>query len=464
MPTFNYITLAQARQQLANRLYDQTQTFWSAPELTTYILEALRTFNAYSSYWRGEFVFPLQPGVQWYDLPTLSTSLRPYTVTDQVLYPGIQYSLLEPSPTTVLNPWTGASLQFSADDLVSSLSRSRDLVQSLVGCTYTRHLIPATAGRTPLPDVTIDLRRVAYQPASASGYGIGAYGAGPYGISPSLSFRMFPEDTWALEAFKRRYLTTPAGIPKYYVQTTQPPLAFDTDRPPNAAGQYEVLTIDAGPALTVTSAPTTLNIPDDWTHLLKWATLADLLARDSNAADDIRAQYCTARVKMGVKMLETAPSVIAIRNQNSGATLRVDSIRSLDLYNRNWQSALPGFPAMIGLAGLNLLAVTPPPDSGPYSLMATVVRNAPLPTKDSDPIQCNRGDLDAILGYAQHIASFKQGGAEFLATMPLYDRFLHQCSNYSKKYDEIGEYATFLLGLAGLEEATNPRSTEESDS
>lgn len=454
--TFKYITLAAARQQLANRLYDSAQVFWSAAELTLYITEALRTFNAYASYWRGEFEIRPTSGVQWYDIPALTGSLRPYTVTDQVFYPYLQYSLLEPAPATVLNPWTGASLQFSADDLVQSLARSRDLVLAETGCTYVRRLVPAAAGRTQLSDRTIDLRRVAYLPATGSGYGIGAYGAGPYGISPALAFTMWPEDAWALEAFRRKSTLRAAGNPQYYTQSTQPPISFDTDRPPGSGGNYECLTIEAGADLSPATT-NTLAIPDDWTHILKWGTLGDLLMRDSNAADDTRAQYCLSRFKMGIKMLQSAPAIIGLRNQNTAATLQIDSVKDLDFYKRTWQSGAPGPPKNIGYAGLNLIAMSPIPDAGNYSFVASVVENAPVPVVDGDFVECNRGDLDAILGYAQHIASFKQGGAEFLATLPLYDRFLRQCSNYHLKYDELGEYTSFQLGLAQLQENRAPR-------
>lgn len=457
---FQYVKLGAARQQLANRLYDSGQVFWSPPELTRYIVEALRTFNAYAAYWRSDFEIRPQPGVQWYDIPALQNTLRAYTITDQLFYPDVQYALLEPAPATVLNPWTGASLQFSADDLVQSLARSRDLVLAETGCTYTRRLLPATAGRTQLSDLTIDLRRVAYIPAIGSGYGIGAYGAGPYGISASLAFTMWPEDAWALEAFRRKATTRPAGNPQYYSQSTQTPISFDADRPPGSGGNYECLTIEAGPSLTPTSN-VTLSIPDDWAHVLKWGVLADLLTRDSNSADDTRAQYAQSRFKMGMKLLQSAPSLIGLRNQNSGAVLQVEAVKTLDFFKRSWQSGFPGPPKSIGIAGLNLLALSPIPDAGPYSFVASVVENAPVPVADSDFVQVNRGDFDAVLGYAQHLASFKQGGAEFLATLPLYDRFLRQCSLYHLKYSELGEYTDFQMGLAQLQENAAPRTAPD---
>ena len=234
------------------------------------------------------------------------------------------------------------------------------------------------------------------------------------------------------------------------------------DAPPGSGGQYEVLTISTlGPSSSASNTTLPWLIPDDWTYLLKWGALADLLSRDSNARDPVRAQYCEQRYRMGLKLLTNAPALLAIRSANTAIALQVDSVRELDLYNVGWQAQVPGAPVSIAYAGLNLLAIIPPPDTGPYSLMATVVENAPVPVLDTDPVQVARDDLDVIIDYAQHLASFKQGGAEFMATAPLFKRFLQQATLYNSKLMEQGEFTSMLLGLAAGEEQNNPRTTVE---
>ncbi|MGH7182590.1 MAG: hypothetical protein ACREJN_11510, partial [Nitrospiraceae bacterium] len=82
---YTYLTLNQALSELADRLYDAHPTaspFWSDAEKTLYINEALRVWNAMTSYWRDSFTFNLTQGVTWYDIPTAAGSLRPMTVTD----------------------------------------------------------------------------------------------------------------------------------------------------------------------------------------------------------------------------------------------------------------------------------------------------------------------------------------------------------------------------------------------
>lgn len=455
MATYSYVTQAQAIQQIANRCYDPTQTFWTAAELALYLNEALYTWNALTSYWRGEFVFPSSPGSAWYDLTQLSNSLCPYTVTDASLYQLMQYHLLE--PPTGINPWPG-SLQFSASDFLNAVQRRRDELLSLTGCTIAQSLIPAVAGRIQLPDTVIDVRRMAYiqgVPFGAGGaYGAGLYGYGAYsGYAPFPVSTVWPEDTWAEQSFNRQYTILPAGIPLAYLMSAQPPISFDTDRPPAYLGSYELLTVNAGPALSA-STPSTLLIPDNWTPILKWGALADLLSREWDAQDLPRAKYCESRYRLGVAALLQAPQLLALRIGN--VPLQIDSVRNADLYNTGWQAAPQGPPVAAYQSGLNLLGLSPIPDAGPYSLMATVVQSAPLPVLAADPVQVSRDDLDVIIDYAQHIAAFKQGGAEFLQTLPLLQRFLKHAAVYNAKLLELGEFTSMLLGVSQMESGANP--------
>src|SRR5271170_1041229 len=145
---YNYTTLATVEQELSNRLYDSTQQFWTPAELLLYIQESLLTWNALTSYWRSDFLFPAIPLTFWYDLTQQTNSLVPFTITDAQLYQLIQYHLLEPA--VGINPWTGVSTQFTADDLLNAVQRRRDELLSTTNCTQTRRLVTATPGRISL--------------------------------------------------------------------------------------------------------------------------------------------------------------------------------------------------------------------------------------------------------------------------------------------------------------------------
>lgn len=438
MPTYSYLTFAQAKTELAQRLYDPSKQFWVDAELGLYLKESLRTWNALTSYWRNDFTFQSQSGVTWYDLTdatNLPNTLRPFTVFDTELYIAMQYHLLEPA--VGVNPWTGSSAQFQAADLVNAVQRQRDEVLGITGCTTIRRTIGAVAGRITLPDTVIDVRRMAYLPAIGS---------------PST---LWPEDTWGEQSFQQNYAQLPAGTPLTYLMSTQPPIAFDAFPPPAFAGSYELLTTEGDGILSV-AAPTIIPIPDDWTHVLKWGALADLLTRESNAKDPLRAKYCEARYKMGLALLSDAPALLALRIANQ--VLQVDSIRSADTYRVGWQAEAQKKPDMAFHAGLNMLGLASTPDAGPYSLTATVVQNAPLPANDAAQIQAGRDEIDSIIEYAQHLAAFKMGGAEFLSTMPLLEHFHKMASVYNSKLNELGEFTSILHGLSQRQERMAPRT------
>lgn len=154
--------LSDAIAALAARLYDPTNQFWSAAELTLYIQEAIQTWNALTSYWRGDFTFQSQANVMWYDITSTlfaPNSLRLVTYSATTLYNLIEYHLLEPA--NGYSPWTG-SLQFTLTDLSAAIRRRRDELLGETGCVITRLPISATYSRPPLPSNIIDIRRIAY--------------------------------------------------------------------------------------------------------------------------------------------------------------------------------------------------------------------------------------------------------------------------------------------------------------
>lgn len=443
MPIYSYITQSTCLQEIANRLYDSTMTFWTSAELALYLNESLRTWNALTGYWRGDFIFPSAANVTWYDILSLTNTLRPYTVTDANLYVLMQYHFLE--PPLGINPWPATgSLQFTADDFLNAVQRRRDELLSLTGCTQTQSTVPAVAGRIQLSDSVIDVRRMAYIPSAL--------------FPTQVTSVMWPEDAWAEMSFNQSYLQSPAGTPFAYLLSTQPPISFDTDAPPAYAGNYELLTVNAGAALSA-ATPSTLLIPDDWTPVLKWGAMADLLSREWQAKDIPRAQYCEMQYRMGVAAMLSSPALLQMRINN--VPMQIDSVRAADQYNTGWEGATPGTPDTCYHSGLNLFALSPIANANTFSMTATVVENAPLPTLPGDFIQVSRDDLDAIIDYAQHLSSFKMGGAEFLQTMPLMQRFLKQAAVYNAKLMEIGEFTAMLKGLSRLEEDLNPCMTPD---
>jgi hypothetical protein len=452
MPNYTYATLTDAQDAVLSRLYNSgiqgqpVATFWTLPELTIYITEALRMWNAYTGFQRGDFPFNIDTvannGSNWYNLSAQSGSLRPFTVTDQYLVNEIEYHLLEPQ--TSLTPssgspavWAGSN-QFSLLDILNALTQRQNESLTQTGCTITQASTPAViAKRTILTDAVLDIRRVAWIPISGQGY---------------VPTPLRQSDIWEKQSFDNTWTAAGQGTPMQWMQASEPPPAFDVDRVPAVPGNYDVLTVNGGPTSNATSAQI-MAVPDDWSWLPKWGALSDVLSREANAKDVMRSQYCQARFLQDCAILRDAPSILGM--QLNGVPIFVDAVKNGDDFNTNWQSQTPTVPQTCYAAGLNIVGF-PNPD-GVYGILVSVVQNQPVPVNGSDFIQIAKGDFDCLIDEAFHIAMFKSGGAEFERTIPLHQKFLQQATLYNSKLKQYGQFSLDMYGISQREEKRNPR-------
>lgn len=437
---YSFITFAQAKTALAQRLTDTTRQFWVDAELGAYIRESLQSFNALANFYREEFTFNTQANVTWYDMTNIGqmpNTLRQLSETDQTLLSLIEYHLLEPQTPTYPLAWTG-SLQFNLTDILNALQQVRDEVLSESRCTITESLIVAVAGRTFMAQTVLGLRRVVWVPIAGFGYSLNT---------------LVPSDLWAQQAFESDFAQSAPGTPLTYRLSSEPPLAFDVDVQPAVPGQYDILTVNAGSDLTDQNS-SVLSVPNDWCWVIKWGALAQLFGRDSVASDPFRAKYCEMRFNEGLTAMRSAPALIAARLNN--VPVIASSITAGDAYDANWQGQTPGSPAALYYAGLNMIALSATPSSSAFSVTANVVRNMVLPTVDGDFLQIGRDDFPAVLDEAQHIAMLKCGGAEFAETFPLHENFLRRCTLYNSKLSALSQYLEFLDGRGQTDEQLHP--------
>jgi hypothetical protein len=457
--TYSYATLTDALNQLASRLFDPTFQQWTQAELTGYIREALRTWNALTSFWRAEMAFPLTNNAWWYDLRAQPGTLIPYTVTKYEMVSQLENHLLEP-PTPAA--WSGSG-QFSLQDLNTALQRRQDDTLGATAVTVNRSLVNAPIQtRVVLPDNTIDLRRVVWLPTPPT--------SGPR--TPNKILRQ--SDRWAERAFQPLYTVAGPQAPSNWMQNTEPPPSFDVDAVPNLTGSYEVLTVNAGP-VWLPGTDGALTVPDDWTWVFKWGALWDLLSRESNSKDSIRAEYCKRRYLEGLSLMENAPTTLALRLNN--IPMGVDAVRNGDDFNPSWMgigltwaevtetwnqatftwASTAGIPN-VAYSMANLLAFGPAPSVGAnYSATVSLVQNAPVPMNPGDFIQVSRDDFDTIIDYAHHLAMFKAGGAEFLATVTLYTGMEKKAAWYNGKLKEMGFFSMDQLEIGTWQESRSPR-------
>jgi len=399
--------------ELSRRLYDQTPgylfQFWSQAELRIYLTEALRTWQSATMWFRQRDTFTASAGTLWYDLTTsLAGGSLQQTVTDLNLVNSIQYRLLEPPGV----PWTGTD-QFTLADVLGALQRRRDQFLSDTGC-YLRHsTVSGGAGRLTLPSTVIDIRRLAWRDTAS-------------GLYTMLS----REDEASLNAYSVGWSQT-AGDPQEYSSSVTPPFVIQVAPPPSASGTLDLLSVDSG--ATFSGSGVLVGVPDDFAAYVAWGGLADLLNRDLYARDAQRSNYCEQRYAEGVTLARVFTT--CMEAQVAGVSVEIGTVPETDQFNPSWQNTA-GVPDGLFLAGLNMVGLAPVADgNGPYGVSVDVVANAQIPASDSDVVDLSQDILDVLLDEAAHEASFKMGGAEWMATMPNHQRFLRLAAEINGKID-----------------------------
>lgn len=416
---YGWLTFANGRAQLAARLADPTNAYWTDAENGLYITESLRVWNALTFTWKTSFVFTIAAASSptWYSLGLLTGSPRLRTVTDTAVYTLMEYHLLEPATGAV---WAGTS-QFSIADLSLALQRCRDEAIQLTNCNQ---LNPAPLASTPntrgvtLPDTYLDVARVRWMPT---------------GSNPVTLMR---NDDTGLNYYQPDYLQTDETTPTQYNIASLPPLTMQVDIAPALPGKYDLIALESGPSLAPPT-PALLNVPDDNAWVLKWGALADLLGRESEATDRLRATYCRARYSDGLKLMQNTPWVMQARINDVPADLV--SVQEMDQYAPEWDSVGSGFAAVV-LCGTDFFTVVPD-EANDMSLTLTVLGNAPVPVLNGDFIQCSRDVWDVILDYAQFLAAFKQGGAEFTSSLELEKGFIAAAMAINGRLAKLGLFA-----------------------
>jgi hypothetical protein len=457
---YSWLDFNSARKQLAQRLYDTGMVFTTDAEIGIYIQQALRQFNVLTNTWKTDFVF--NPNQLWNTLANAPGSPRVRTLTDTDAYTQMEYMLLEP-PTG--GTWTGTP-QFSISDLAQALRRRRDEVLQVSNCNQSLMAgIPVTPNtrRTVLPDTVIDVARVRYLPVNDP-YG-GGYG-GTF-LPGFTGYTLYRDDTVAQEWYEPPLYQQAPGVPQTFMLSSEPPLTFDVDVPPAQPGTYEAVTLLSGD-LFAPPANTLLNIPDDYSWMLIWGALADLLGRESEATDRQRADYCLKRYMDGLTMMLKTPWIMLAKI--NGVAVNTESIANMDRYMPEWDDGFSSLTPIssgggggattypialpvIVTGGIDFFAA--PTDGSSVGL--TVLANAPIPVADADYVQVSRSNWDAVLDLAQTFACFKMGGAEFQSALELEARAIRACAAENVRLKSTGAFSDILLQRGGEQDRDQQR-------
>lgn len=430
---YSYLTFGQAVSILASRLQDPGQVYWSQPdELLNCIVESVRLFQCLTGSYKQKIAFPTIAYSNYYDLPDLTgpgaTNIGSisYNVTDVEVANNVLAALLEPPLTP---GWTGVG-QFTFNQLQASFQSRLNRFMGETGCRVTQQLVVAPAPPadiTVLPDDALDVRRASWLlPSTGLTWTqlVIMWQQGNFTWNNNAASAGYPlgrMDEWAEQAYVPSAPQQPAAPYSYSVFGVAP-LQLRLIPPPIDEGGLDCLLVLSGPQVNLNPlAPVILQIPDDLSPALKWGVLADILGSDGPCRDYTRAAYAEQRYQEFVQLARIYPSVLAADVNN--ITCGVGSVFDMDFYTPDWQQTA-GQPSFVGMCGRNMACLGQTPDNGPaqngYGVGLWMTANAVV----SGFIQISRDQIDPVLDYAQHIASFKMGGAEFAGTDRMYQNLI----------------------------------------
>lgn len=430
---YAHATLDDLTDSLADRLSDPSGTFWPRGELSSYVVEALRTWNSLTAYHRAQGSFSTAANDPFYDLEVELSSLLDYSVADADLQRDLCRKLLEPDQI----PYAGSSM-FTQRDFTGALARRRDrfLYETFaVVSEDSFNLASPEDGRVSLDGDVMQIVRAEWS-------------------SGGTRTHLWREDERTITGYNRAWNST-SETPYAYSVSSSPPLTVQLFPVPSSGGDLEVLAVKSGAALDPETG-VVLGVPDDFSWVIAWGAAADLTAKEGPAHDAARARWCESMYVLGTQAARAAPLVFSAR-VGADSNLEVNSIQDLDAYRPNWRSLPTGVPDAIGTAG-RLVALSPVP-SGVHTVTLDVVRNFPVPA-GGDQVQIGREHLDAILDWAEHVASFKMGGEEFSRTMNLAERFLSQAYEYAAHLRARVPYLSEILSQSNREWDRRPYRKE----
>jgi len=405
---------------LAGRLADTTERFWTDEELRAYIIEAIRTWQAYSAYYTTQLTIATTPFTLFYDLfaePELTPS-----ITDRDIISMVLRHLQEP-----VDP-TGASMtaQFAFPAIVDSLKKRRDQFLLETGLVQKTLVTPGPVlftanGQVELDNDVISVRRAVWVNTSditwdadndTWDFSVGTWDQPRPGTNTLL---------WKIDR-----LSMTSGDPAWRVAIPVPtdwttllmkPLMFQVMPPPSLAGTLQLIIVQSDGALDPANVATILGIPDDLCWVIKFGVLADVYGQDGPGQDLERAGYCNSRWKDGIQLARITN--YARFGQIDDSPAFIDSLPELDSSDVDWMNKTQAVPDGLAISG-NLLACVPPSTAQANDLHVDAVVNVPVPSAGGDFIQVGQEYLDAILNYAQHLCLLKEGGEGFKSVQFLY--------------------------------------------
>jgi hypothetical protein len=413
---YNHTTFAQAKQRLANELGDPGKVFFTDAELGRYLIEALRWWGLTAMYFRETGKVETVASQPFYQIETSlfnqaeTELIQGLSVTDRELINDINYFLMENQISSWAGGWVGTEM-FSLEEIAAILADSRDEFLKLTACIAQGYTVVATGNRVDLPTDHIRILRADITPSGE--------GALP----------LWAIDQVQLHTTVRTTADPGVGRPKAYSVSYSPQLTVDLWPAPVVSSTLGIQGVKTGGTLNPTVVATPVGIPDDASFLLKYRTIADLLAGDGLARCPQISQYCEQRYEEGLEAVANYLSVLW--SNDGGPRGPITSVAQWDQVRPTWRQT-QGVPRTVAQLNWNTIALRPVPN-GVYALTFETIRRAILPTSDSDFIQVGREHMQALYDYAQHIALIKSQGQEFQMSFARYESAKQAAADYRQQ-------------------------------
>lgn len=424
------------------------------PEISGLLREALLVWGSMAYFWRERITITTTIGQAWYDLRTEGTGQEFFagTLTDRDLIAEAQHHFLEPVGVDSQDA-NGQITRFvgsgQAQDLTGQLQEALQNRQNQflfeTGLirdreTLTGLTIPGN-GRFQVATDIVDIRRLSWKD-----------------LASSTITQLERADEATLSSFLPDWQAP--GDPLTFSTMVSPGLRIQFAPPPANKGTLDMVSTKLGPVLD-NSVGVALGVPDGYAHTIKWGAMADVLSIEGEFRDPLRAEYCELRYKQGMELARMQPALL--HAEISGRTLQITSLSDLDAYNSGWENADQDQPTSVATTGLNLLTLNPIPDAV-YTITLDIVRPAPFPAFPVDNsvfVDVGEEHLETLIDYAQHIASFKQGGLEFQMTGKQYGNIIEQAAKFNAKIRGNAVFAVPTFGKRQEDEARDIISDDQ---
>jgi hypothetical protein len=154
--------------------------------------------------------------------------------------------------------------------------------------------------------------------------------------------------------------------------------------------------------------------------------------------------------------------VYQLRMDFGSYPMEITSLFDLDNGQPGWEGEvsggadLPNRPMLFAPAGFNLFAIWPADSVGGTTLVIDSVARTPSLANAGDFVDIGQEELDALLGYALHVAAFKEGGQRFGATQSLYRNFVLAAARRNSQLNA----SVFFRNAMGYDDQRAERPTE----